>query len=181
MKNLMIFLLGKGSYKDDPKYGVIREIAKKRQAEIFAFNAPMVHKNGFKWFDKREDIAAVNEALAFIASSIEKEIRARHLNYKDLIIAGHSQGAFLAIAIALLKGAKEVIALTPAFYSDKILEEAAYKNFPIYWIEAKNDMVVNEEMKRSYKILQNAGFDVRYILSENSTHDKFEASIVEEV
>ena len=182
MKKLMVFLHGKGAHKDDPKYKVIYEIAKKRDVEVFAINAPEPHKAGYKWFDKKSGELAPDEIKPitdFVSEKIDDELRIRGFSYSDIIIAGHSQGGFLAMYIALLKGAKEVIALTSSFHQCEMIENANYTDFKLYWIEAGKDSVVSKEAKEGYKLLQNISVEVKYIFSEQSTHDDFDLDIVD--
>lgn len=100
MKNLMIFLPGKGQTIDLSKYDIVKEIASKRNAELVGINAPYPHKEGFKWYEKtgrlgEEEVAnQFNQSVEYLISKINEEAKKRNISYNDIIFCGHSQGGF---------------------------------------------------------------------------------------
>jgi predicted esterase len=177
MNSTIIFLHGKGSFHDHPKYAIFEKIARKEDAKIIGIDAPFPHKAGFRWFDGDNLGAEFSVSKKYLEEKIAQIVKAGNLEYENLIYLSHSQGGVMAINQALAFGAKKVIALAPCIMKDAIPDNPR-KGFVIHWIEAGMDGVLDTDRKNSYRILQDLGINVVRTISEDSTHDIFAESLL---
>jgi predicted esterase len=179
MKNTMIFIHGKGTTPDDQKYNPFRELAKRMNADFISIIAPNLHSKGFRWHNGNkqspdEAAAEFAKSVAHLESETSRIIAERAISYDDIIWVGHSQGGDMAIRMALIHGAKQVIVFGADISGKFPIPKTINKNFVIDWIEAGNDDVLNEERRSSYKILQHMGIRINYLKNQNSTHNDWD-------
>ena len=174
MKQIAIFLHGKGERPEWEKYDPIRKIADKLGAELIQITANIPHRDGTKWFSVNGfDHSTVNfEELETseiqIVDIVSKIITERGLDWNNIIWIGHSMGATMALRIAMKHGAAKVIAIAP------VILAPVHSNFTVDWIEGGKDDIVPQAEKESFKILHDLNIPVNHIVSPNSTHDHFE-------
>ena len=175
-----VFLHGSGGDKNSYA-DFMRVVAKYFDAELIVFNAPFQHHDypdKFTWFGKFDNKGrrdAVIDNYMYSLQYIKNKIYELNCDNKDVILFGHSQGGGMAVHIGLemnLGGVIAVCADLPYNVSYKLLSKT-----PIYWFEAVNDTLLNENRKKSYKLLsENTNF--HYGLLPNSTHKDFEQDFI---
>ncbi len=190
MKNkLLVYLHGFGFDKRNNEELVIK-LADKLNAHILSLDAPFDSqrdRGGFAWyeiqkspkkhiFDNKIDISA-----NYIITEVNKKLLQLGLCWKDVILAGRSQGAFMSMYIAFSdKAAPNKVISLCGFYPSEILEKGVKnKNIPIIWIEAKNDDVLTQDKKDTYKSLLVEGCNVKYVIDDLSDHDNLNETIVD--
>ena len=119
-------------------------------------------------------------SAAFVINETNKKLKELGLDWKDVILSGRSQGAFMAMYIALSGKASpgKVISLCGAYADEMLQKGLTNKDTEIIWIEAAKDTVITDEKRNSYKNLQAKGCDITYILDENSDHDNLDSSVI---
>jgi predicted esterase len=178
LKNLIIFLHGKGVKPTDLRYKHFDKLAGYFNATIVPIVAPHTYRGAFRWHNGNkqsldEARAEFTESMTCIESETRKILAGRKLDYSDVIWLGHSQGGDMAIRQAMLHGAKRVVVFSADISPLFPLPPGMHKDFPIDWIEAEHDDVLSETRRDSYKILQGMGMKVNRIISPKSTHDNF--------
>lgn len=175
MENVIIFLHGKGVTPTDPQYKEFEELARYYQADLISITAPNTHKDGFRWHNaNKQPIENAQKefenSIKHIESEMTKILAERKISYQQVIWLGHSQGADMAVRMALKYGAKKVITfggdISPKFALPQRLNTA----FHIDWVEAGHEDVLTKERCASFKILQKMGIKVNYLVSPTSTH-----------
>lgn len=182
MKNILIFLHGKGA-NQTAHCDFIKKLAAKYQAEVYTFNAPYPHKNGYKWFDKDlvNGVRIVNQknfetSLNFIFQKINRLTN----DYSKVIICGHSQGGAMAIAAGLRIGPQKVISIC-GDWPFEIPEKVQTPATEFVWVEAGKDTFLSNERKQSYLKLTEAGIVLKYLCDPNSSHDSFSPNLLEKL
>jgi predicted esterase len=186
MKNVMIFLHGKGVPGRAPQYRIFRRVAIKEDAETIIIDAPFPHRDGFRWHDYNrnpgaESLKEFEFSMSHIEASVEKILLERKLNWNDLIWLGHSQGGGMAIMAALKHGAKKVIGMMPAL--DVQLELISklgplHLDFPIYWVEAEHEEVIPKDRMDLWMQLKERGANIIHSVSKGSSHDKYAETVL---
>ncbi|MDR1694295.1 MAG: hypothetical protein LBR70_03785 [Lactobacillaceae bacterium] len=185
MTQAIIFLHGKQADKDNPKYEIVKNIAKKRNAELIGINAPLPYKSGFMWFDKVNRLGeeAVREqfnySLNYLLSEINEIIKERNLTFDNLILSGHSQGGFMAAYLGITYGAKEVITICSDYPQSFDKPKNLRKDVLINWVEAGKEDYLSQDRIESYKRLIGWGCNLKHLVDANSTHNDLSHTIVD--
>ncbi|HKL44170.1 MAG TPA: hypothetical protein VJ892_02750 [Candidatus Absconditabacterales bacterium] len=177
---LLIFLHGFGFDKDNNKES-IQQLADGLGVEYFSFNGlfnSQRERGGYSRFglDRVTKKSIFDDkfykSIDYINFTINKQLEKRNIERKDIILCGRSQGAFMAIYKGLTNDEKchSIISLC-GFAREGI--NINIKSMPeIIRLEAKNDTVLSQERKESYKKLQEDGIKIKYILDKESNHDE---------
>ena len=191
MEKLLVYLHGFG-FDSKEHLEFTETLANSLNANTLFIDAPFESKRergGYAWCNLSKDLTndAFDEKLDFsmqyIIKKTEEELENLNLNWNNVIICGRSQGAYVAMHMIFNELCKPnfIISLC-SYYPQKYLEQGIKeKNTPILWVEAKNDIVVNTEKKRSYKELIAQGCNLTYILNEKSEHDYLDSSIIKQL
>lgn len=195
-KKTMIFLHGKGAYKDHPKYDIFGEIAEMEGADLIGINALFPHTNsqdptmkGFRWHNLGRDngprswdehYTSYHQIFNFIGNNFGIGQTSR-----NLIFAGHSQGAALALYYALCNGAQKVISVNSSVVNPICGYEISQiqnpdTSFPVIWIQSAMDNLISEQDGNPQKLID-LGVNVIQCLSQNSAHDDFDRDILSEI
>ena len=169
----MIFLHGKGKKPNEVLFNPLQDIAKSFDADLIPIAAQFKHRDGYRWHNinkQPETISEFNQSLDYIDSEAKKILSTRKQNWNDIIWIGYSQGADIAVRMALSHGAKRLITISGDILEKIPLPEKQKTNFVTDWIEAGIDNVLKPERKESYKKLQSMGIQVNYIISADSKH-----------
>lgn len=190
MKKLLVFFHGFGFDKNNNKE-FIDKLADNLDADVFSFNAlypSMRERGGYSWCNhekingKRVIIFDddFNKSVEYILDTINKEVKKREISWDDLIFCGRSQGAFMANFIGLTTDCNPqmIISLCGLWADNLDITTKINKNVPLYWIEAKYDDVLSRERMDTYKILQDMGCNIKYIIDDNSDHDNLDEGIL---
>jgi len=112
-------------------------------------------------------IRQLKESTEYILGCISAEITARSLGWSNVIIAGHSQGGFMAPYIALTQ---QKLCAAIAFGGYDILglirDNIKYPDTPIIWVNGIGDSILSPELLRSYEPLAARGVRVDYLETE---------------
>lgn len=182
MSKSLIFLHGKGADKSAHRV-FMDNLAATCQAELVCINAPLPHKSGFSWFDKRivggervVDEESFNNAVDYVVTRIE----GLGIDFRDAILCGHSQGGAVAIAVSMKQPVRGVISICGDWPSAAKIKTP--NEMPdIIWVEGGKDAYLSNERKKSYQYLQKAGANVRYIYDEETEHDIFGPQLLEKI
>lgn len=174
MKKL-VFLHGSGYDKN--AYNVLmHEVAKSCGADLICFNAPFKHPNKFDkytWFNKFEKDGrrdAVIEDYAYSLQYIKEQLNNLHIDTKNLILIGHSQGGGMAVHIGLETELSSVISICGDLPYNISYKKVA--KTPIYWLEGGKDTYIDDNRKKSYQLIENNNhFHLLRLM--NSTHSDF--------
>lgn len=180
MSGYLIFLHGKGADKT-AHHGFMVKLAERYQAGLVSFNAPLRHKNGYKWFDKQikdgEHIVDA-EDLGRAADYVVNKVKELGLEENDIIFCGHSQGSAVAVAAAMKIPVRGVISICGDWPLTVSLSRM--KNpFRILWLEGGKDTYLSQKRKDSYLYLKEKGCDINYVCDEKTEHDIFSSQLAE--
>ncbi|MDD4557152.1 MAG: dienelactone hydrolase family protein [Alphaproteobacteria bacterium] len=178
MKNLLIFLHGKGADQND-KQEFVTELANVYGADILSINAPLAHKQGFKWFNKIDGIVPQSEfshSLNYVSEIVSKASK----DYEKIIFVGHSQGGIIAISAALEFGADVAISLCGDVPQGVLIPQNNYKT-KIFWVEGGKDEFLSSERKETYKFFEKNAYQLNYILSDQSSHNGLDLITIPEL
>lgn len=185
---MVIFLHGYGSNGDD-----LISLASmfNLKSDIIYLSPDAPHQfdyahNGYKWFDLEsysEDYLydGLSSVQPIILDFINKKLEQYNLKQSDLFLIGFSQGAMLAIHLALsmndsLAG---VIAYSGAFIKPSSFINKTIPNTPILLIHGNMDEVVDyHEMDKAYKELKKLGVEVKHYTQHNTGHQITNAGII---
>jgi len=175
MKTPIIFLPGKGKIPEDPAFRPFDKIAEYFNGEIIPIVAAHPHRGGFRWHNanKQPDDEAhkeFDESMERIRGAVENILGGRGQNWSDIIWIGHSQGGGMAVHAALRHGAKRVIIFSGDIPDNFALPATPITNFPIDWIQAGHDNVLNPARQKTYKKLQSIGIHVNHITCPDCMH-----------
>ena len=134
-KNLIFVFHGYGSDKDNLQIVGEKFAEELPTAEIHLANGlePCAESCGFKWFsmdsDNLEDWeSAFSKNVPQIMKYIDSAKDAKNLDYRDIILAGFSQGAMLSLSLGIYHNVKAVIAFSGMILApDKFLKKAETK------------------------------------------------------
>ena len=190
MKKMLVWFHPKGYYHNFIS-DFVMPLGEKLEADVFAFNAPFAYKSpndgreGFMWYDKDKNgeiiVSEFEKSVEYAVEKIGEEMERRGISFNDVIFAGNSQGGFMATYLGLVYGADKMIVLCSYVPEEYEFKQDLHKNVPIYWVEAAKEEVLSDVQKETYKILQNMGCNLKYILSEESTHNGLDLSILDEL
>ncbi len=134
-KNLIFIFHGYGSDKDNLQIVGEKFAEAVPSAEIHLANGlePCAESCGFKWFsmdsDNLEDWeSAFAKNVPQIMKYIDSIKDAKNLDYRDIILAGFSQGAMLSLSLGIYHNVKAVIAFSGMILApNKFLKNAETK------------------------------------------------------
>ncbi len=189
MKNLLIFLPGKGSNREDENKDIfVNDVASRYKAEVLKLKAPIEYAPGkYCWYSKKEVSQDAIESdfkmsIKYVEKFINKEIEKRNIGWDNVILLGYSQGGVIAIEAGLLNYAKTVITVCSCIpYNVNYDNLSSNKATPIYWIEGGKDDYISQQRKDSYKLLLSRGINLTYNKKEKLTHTGFEVLITEDL
>ncbi len=147
-----IIFHGYGSNGDDLKF-IGLELKKGNNFEIYTPNAPFVNslnKDGFEWFPIEEPtVDHFFDGLCIVENIVLKYIENitldKRISYKEILLCGFSQGAALAVHIALKlkEEVAGVISFSGGFANpDNIFKQIIRNRPPILLIHGKEDKVL---------------------------------------
>ncbi len=186
---LLIFLHGFWFDKDNNKES-IQKLSQWLWIEYFSFNGlfdSQRERGWYSWFniDKETKKSIFDDkfykSVEYINFTINKQLEKRNLERKDTILCGRSQWAFMATYIWLTndKCCHSIISL--CWFTREWVDIDIKSKPPIIRLEAKNDTVLSQERKKSYKKLQKDWIEVNYILDPESDHDNISDQAIEEI
>ena len=181
-QNLLIYLHGKGADKNKHSE-FVQNLAIQENADALAFNAPLLYKQGYSWFTSTIINDEKNVSQDDFDNSIEyimNKVTNTAVDYKNIIICGHSQGAAMALAIGMLHPFKKVISICGDLaYNLNYQVGNPSKN--IIWIEGAKDTYLTDYRKKSFSIIKDKNIDFHYILSTETQHDCFSPDLLQEI
>ena len=129
---------------------------------------------GYQWFplkgnDFRTWEKSFEEYSSRIISYVEAKMQEKHIDYKNVIFTGFSQGAMLSLGIGLKYGAQAVIAFSGLLLSSKPVIFSKHTKVLLAH-GAQDDVVDISAMKMTENTLKNAGVDVQTVVSANTGH-----------
>ncbi len=171
---IIIWLHGLGASSEDlkPIEPYLKSHKEIKHIYLQAPNRPVTVNNGYHmaaWYDiysfdrntTKQDVEGVKESYLFLKDIIKKEIEAG-ADYKDIILAGFSQGGAVALYTALnhLPTLGGVIVLSSYLpINDTITKIEVDLNMPIFFAYGINDdVVIPEFSERSVEFLQEYNF-----------------------
>ena len=181
-KNIMIVLHGYGSNAKDlislaPEFSETLE-----NLVIVSPNAPfnfeMMFPDSYQWyslFDRSTEamLEGFYNAFPILKRFIEEQLERFGLDYKDLVLAGFSQGGMMAIhsGIMLQKPIKGIMSFSGYGLVDPKLEENMDIKPKILLCHGDMDMVVlPKSFYATEEYFSSLGFDVSTIMSEGLAH-----------
>jgi phospholipase/carboxylesterase len=146
------------------------------EAEVHLPNGIEKCDDGFgrQWFPlKDNDVKAWEQAFeknaSHITSYVDAVISKKNLDYKDVILAGFSQGAMLSLALGLKHEVKAVVAFSGLLLNSG--ECVPGKNTKVLLTHGKEDTVIPiSAMTLAEETLKKAGIDVKVAVSPNLSH-----------
>lgn len=186
---LLIFLHGLWFDKNNNKES-IQQLANWLWIEYIWINWPFSsqrERGGFSWtwLDpiKKRSIAdkKIDESIVYTKNIINKELKKRKIKWENLILCGRSQWWLIAIKTWLENDKKchSIISLCSG-----IIPWCTIKNKTdnkIIRIEAKNDILLSQEKKDSYKKLEQDWIKIDYILDPKSDHDNISQNAINQI
>lgn len=183
MKKL-VFLHGSGA--DKSAYNdLMSVVAQKIDAELVSFNAPFPHpakENRFIWFHKVEENGrrdAVLKEYQYSLEYIEHKLKELNCDLNDIVLIGHSQGGGMAVHTGLKLNLNSVISICGDLPYN--IKYDCKSITPIYWFEGEKDSYINQQRKKSYKLLKNIEADLHYKILPVSTHNEFARDLLCEI
>ncbi|MCL1902013.1 MAG: hypothetical protein FWG18_00100 [Alphaproteobacteria bacterium] len=190
MKNLLVFLHGFGFDKNNNS-DFISNLATELNADILALDAPFESGRaygGFAWYpitpDTHEYILGdeFNHSVEFIKSEIDKYLREHDMTWNDVILTGRSQGAFMAMYLALTEivQTRGIISLCGHDCNGLLEKNVKNKSVPILFCSAEFEDA-NRLAYHTDKILGDAGANILSIILSNSDHDNLSINAIPDV
>lgn len=192
MKNnhkLLIFLHWFWFDKDNNKES-IQQLAQWLWIEYFSFNGLFDSQRerwGYSrfWLDKITKKSIFDDkfykSIDYITFTINNELTKRNLERKDLILCGRSQWAFMAIYIWLTNNKKCHSIISLCGFAREWIEMNIKSKPQTIRLEAKNDIVLSQERKDSYKKLEKEWISMKYIFDETSDHDNISSTAIQSI
>ncbi len=186
---LLIFLHWFWFDKDNNKES-IQQLAQWLWIEYFSFNALFDSQRERWWYsrfwiDKVTKKSILNDkfyqSVEYINFTINKQLEKRNLERKDITLCGRSQWAFMAIYKWLTNNEKCHSVISLCGFSKEWIDIDIKSKPEIIRLEAKNDTVLSQERKDSYKKLQKDWLEINYILDEESDHDNISKQAIEKI
>jgi len=111
-----------------------------------------------------KSLEQLKESVKYILESVKKELAARGLDWSDVVIAGHSQGGFMAPYIALTQQkVRAAIAFGAYDILGLISDSIKYPETSVIWINGIGDSILSPELLKSYQPLIKKGVNVDYL------------------
>ncbi len=129
---------------------------------------------GYQWFplvgeNIKQWERAFEEKADKIKSYIDAVIAEKNFTYKDVILAGFSQGAMLSLSLGLRLGVKGVIAFSGLLLSPALsISKTNTKVLLAHGIQ--DDVIPISAMHLTENALKNSGIEVRTAVSANLAH-----------
>lgn len=186
---LLIFLHWFWFDKDNNKES-IQQLAQWIWIDYFSFNGLFDSQRdrwGYSrfWIDEITKQSILDDkfykSIEYILFTINNELKKRDLERKDIILCGRSQWAFMSIYIWLTYQQQCHSVISLCWFSKEWININITSKPKIIWLEAKNDTVLSQEKKDSYKELQNSWIEIKYILDEESDHDNISSTAIEKI
>ncbi len=186
---LLIFLHWFWFDKDNNKES-IQQLADWLWVEYFSFNAlfdSQRERGGYSrfWMDKitKKSIYdnKIHKSIDYIDFTINKQLEKRNLKREDIILCGRSQWAFMSIYTWLTNNKKCHSIISLCGFAREWIEINIKSKPEIIRLEAKNDTVLSQERKESYKKLQQDWIEVNYILDTKSDHDNISQEAIKKI
>ena len=175
MKKL-VFLHGAGSDKNAYNE-FMHKVAHYFDADIVSFNAPFKHPeklDKYVWFNKFENNGrrdAVVDEYNYSLEYIKKQLSYLNEDPKNVILIGHSQGGGMAVHVGLEMNLSGVISINGDLPYN--ISYTKRTSTPIYWFESEKDTYIDNNRKKSYRlILNNENFHLLKLAK--STHNEFQ-------
>ncbi|MDR1361401.1 MAG: alpha/beta fold hydrolase [Rickettsiales bacterium] len=161
-------------------------------AETLILDAPFdTGFGGYKWFDlfddkgnpKYDDDAGVNFSINYVKEKIAAHCAHRGPQDYDIILIGHSQGAFMSLLLTLtgVVPASRAVSIC-GFYPDVALAQGLKnKATPILWLAGAKDDVLPSDLSDSYKALQVSGIPITYYNDPDSDHNYWSPAMFAEL
>jgi predicted esterase len=158
-----------------------KELAQALDTNLLNIDAPHPGerpRGGFMWHSIPTDhkanleiIKIVMEQLKLsnqhVINEIKKELKHLNLDWSDVILAGHSQGADQASRIALQhQPVKCVISLCGEDPAHTISKNIKFTQTPIIWVAGIGDSILPKEYADCYKAYAAAGVKIEYLEAE---------------
>ncbi len=175
-KNLIFLFHGYGSNKED-LFPVGKLFSKaKPSAEIHLINGidSCPESGGYRWFPlDGNDVGLwgteLLDAEPKIMQLINLVLDEKHLDYKDVIFSGFSQGAMISLSLGIFYNVKAVISFSGLLlYPEYYLKKA---NTKVLLTHGKDDTVIPAGvLDLTETALKNTSIEVRTAISENLGH-----------
>ncbi|MDD9911972.1 MAG: hypothetical protein OXR68_03370 [Alphaproteobacteria bacterium] len=179
-RKLIVFLHGFGF--DGSENPLFKDAMVKRFPEwdYISFDAPFPSgrdRGGYAWFDITKgdrrfvlDDGKLDQSIVFLQEGIHAELEKRELSWKDLILVGRSQGAFLSILLASMSAVPCYAVVCTGSLFIPCDQFKLNSTPPIFWFEMEDEKLPQEKTE-GYKYLISQGCDVTYAIGKNSDHD----------
>ena len=178
-KNLLVYLHGISFDKSEISE-FTDQLADKLDADKLAFDAPYESgraRGGYMWAYSNPDRTPILDerfynTLDFIKSNVEKALNERGQNWDNVILSGKSQGAFIAMHMALSRiiQPRGVIALCAYDLDRFIANKIINKDIPVVWAEAENENLMPRSAMDGYIAIHNAGVKLERVILPDSDH-----------
>lgn len=183
MKNLLVYLHGFGSDKSE-NLEFQKALAAMLNAHLLSPQAEMPSgrsHGGFAWYPISKDrkhhvnnkLYVLQQSLAII--DIITKVKDLDLDFENVILSGHSQGAYTALKIGLsgmIQKPKAIITFNGYYIDGGLFEiNESNKNTPILWANSDKDGFLPKKKQDSHNILSKQGINPNVITINNSNHD----------
>jgi len=180
-QKMVVFLHGVGADGYD-LLSLSDEFVEALPPSVFlAPNAPFSYDMfpmGYQWFSLKEYTEdklyeGIKVALPILQNYIEQNLVKYQLNFKDLILIGFSQGAMMAVQLALRlpEACQAVISYSGAIVKPDILAQEIKSKPPIMLFHGDKDQVLPaENLFNADQALEKMGIPARSYLLENVGH-----------
>lgn len=175
-RQLVFIFHGYGSNKDDLVSVGEAFSAARPEAEIHLPNGFEKCDEGFgyQWFplvgdDIKNWERAFEEKVDSFISYIDKVVAGKKLGYKNVVLAGFSQGAMLSLSLGLRLDVQAVIAFSGLLLNPaKCVSKRNTKVLLTHGVQ--DDVIPISAMHLTESALKNAGIEVRTAVSANLAH-----------
>ncbi len=169
-------------------------------ANLLNIDAPHIGsrpRGGYMWHDvpikhragiTREFVSECTRQLKVSADHIRKTVEAElerlGLSWGDVIVAGHSQGADMAVRFILQhQPVKYALSFCGADPEYTIQKNIKFKTTPIIWVAGIGDIILPQEYRNCWIVYRDAGVPVEYMETEcrDNGHDYPHDTIIPKV
>jgi len=189
MKNkpkLLIYLHWFWFDKDNNKES-IQQLSEWLWIDYFSFNAlrdSQRERGGYSrfWLDNKTKKSIFDDkfykSIDYIIFTINNKLAKKKLERKDIILCGRSQWAFMSIYTWLTYQERCHSIISLCWFTKEWIDIKIQSKPNIIRLEAKNDTVLSQKRKDSYKKLKNNLINIDYILDETSDHDNISKNAI---